>query len=789
MNLLANDLRLSIRRLLRSPGFALVAVTTLALGIGANTSIFSVVDAALIRPLPYPTADRVVRVYSPSFKGPSTVSPPDFVDWRADNTVFDEMGAYSEGSYALTGNGVAEELDAAGVTQDFFRVLRRAPELGRTFTADDEVPGVHVVVLSDGLWRRRFGADSGLVGRSILLDAVPYTVIGVMPADFEYPAGDVLWTPQPFTAHELATQRGAHYLSVIARLRPGATLDGARTEMLTIWTRLAQAFPTKDSDRGGQVVSLRESLVGKTGPALLVLWAAVGVVLLIACANVANLLLARAVTRQREMSIRSALGASRVDLIRASIADAVLLALLGGVAGVGLASWGVRALIAIRPDNTSIIAGATLDTRVLLVSLVISLGTGLAAGLLPTLQITPRRDVQRAKRVLAITELALAVVLLTSAGLLLRTFAALRSVDLGFQTDQRVTFDVALPDARYASQEKRAAFLVALTNALRALPGVHSVGATTGLPLSGYGYSMSAYALDGVHLSDDEQDRLSTQLRVATPGYFATMGIPLKSGRWFTDADRMGTQPVEVVNEAAAKLIAQGKTAIGHSITFGTTLGLGDNRVGGTIVGIVGNTHEKADLTTPVPPMIYLAHAQFPLDYWSIVASTASPSIAPMRAALEALDPDVPMFHPSTMAHLADEAVSQSRFVMLLLEIFATVAITMAMVGLYGVIAYSVGERTREIGVRMALGARAEQVLGLVIKDGVATGTIGVAVGLVGSLAATKLLQGLLFGVGTTDLLTLSVTCVLVGVATLAATWLPAWRASHIDPVVAIKSD
>jgi putative ABC transport system permease protein len=788
MNLLANDLRLCIRRLLRSPGFALVAVTTLALGIGANTSIFSVVDAALIRPLPYPTADRVVRLYSPSFKGPSSVSPPDFVDWRADNTVFDEMGAYSEGSYALTGNGVAEELDAAGVTQDFFQVLRRTPELGRTFTADDEVPGVRVVVLSDGLWRRRFGADSGLVGRSILLDAVPYAVIGVMPADFEYPAGDVLWTPQPFTAHDLATQRGAHYLSVIARLRPGTTLDGARTEMRTIWTRLARAFPDKDDERGGQVVSLRESIVGKTGPALLVLWAAVGVVLLIACANVANLLLARAVTRQREMAIRSALGASRGDLMRASIADALLLALLGGAAGVGLANWGVRALIAIRPDGASSIAGATLDLRVLLVSLAVSLGAGLAAGLLPALQIERRRDVQRAKRVLAIAELALAVVLLTSAGLLLRTFAALRSVDLGYQTENRVTFDVALPDARYESREKRAAFLVALTNALRALPGVQSVGATTGLPLSGYGYSMSAYALDGVHLSDESQDRLSSQLRVATPGYFTTMGIPLKSGRWFTDADRLETQPVAVVNEAAAKLIAPGKSAIGHSITLGTTFGIGTDRVGGTIVGVVGNTHER-DLTTPAPPMIYLAHAQFPLDYWSIVASTTSPSIAPMRAALEALDPDVPVFHPSTMAHLADEAVSRSRFVMLLLEIFATVAITMAMVGLYGVIAYSVGERTREIGVRMALGARAEQVLALVITDGIATGTIGVVIGLVGSLAATKLLQGLLFGVGTTDLLTLGVTCVLVGVATLAATWLPAWRASHIDPVVAIKSD
>jgi hypothetical protein len=300
---------------------------------------------------------------------------------------------------------------------------------------------------------------------------------------------------------------------------------------------------------------------------------------------------------------------------------------------------------------------------------------------------------------------------------------------------------------------------------------------------------MSAYALDGVHLSDDEQDRLSTQLRIATPGYLATMGIRLESGRWFSDADRLGTQPVAVVNEAAAQLIAPGKTAIGHSITIGTTLGLSDDRVGGTIVGVVGNTHERTDLRTPVRPMLYLAHAQFPLDYWSIVAATASPSIAPMRAALATLDPNVPLYHPSTMARLADEAVSRSRFVMLLLEIFATVAITMAVVGLYGVIAYSVGQRTREIGVRMALGARADQVLRLVITDGVVTGAIGVAIGLVGSLAASRLLRGLLFGVGPTDLVTFGVTCVLAGAATIAATWVPAWRASRVDPVVAIKSE
>jgi putative ABC transport system permease protein len=785
--LLAHDLRSSARRLIRSPGFTLVAVLMLALGIGANTSIFSVVDAALIRPLPYPAADHLVRIYSPSKKGRSSISPPDFVDWRADNTVFDGMAAFEAQAYALTGGGgMAEEVDAAMVTQDFFPVLGVSPALGRAFTANDEIPGVNVVVLSDDLWRQRFGGDSGVIGRSIVLDAVPYTVIGVMPRAFNYPAWALLWTPQPFTAHDLATQRGAHYLDVIARLRAGVTLTVARSEMQTIWTRLAQAYPTKDDAHGGDVVTIRQSLVGETRPALLVLWGAVGVVLLIACTNVANLLLARAVTRQREMAIRSALGASRLDLVRTSIVDAVLLAVIGGAAGVGLAGWGIRALLALRPDDPSI-AGASIDTTVLILSMAVSLATGLAAGLLPALQMEPRRDVQRAKRTLAIAELALAVVLLTTAGLLVRTFAALRSVDLGYATDHRVTFDIELPDARYDSPEKRAAFFVALTDALRALPGVRNAAATTVLPLSGNAFSMSAYSLDGVKLSDDDQDRLSTQVRISTPGYIASMGIPLESGRWFSADDRRETQPVAVVNEAAAKLIFPGASPIGHAITISTSFGLGPH-AGGTIVGVVGNTHDW-DLTSPVRPMLYLAHAQFPVENQSVVVWTSSTSATAMRTALAAIDPEVPLFHVSTMAHLADDAVARSRFVMLLLEIFAAVAITMAVVGLYGVIAYSVGARTREIGLRMALGAQRGQVLGLVIRDGFAIGAIGIAAGLVASLGASRLLQGLLFGVSPADLLTLTVTCLVVGAATLAATWLPAWRATKIDPVVAIKSE
>lgn len=787
VTLLGNDIRLALRRLIRAPGFALIAILTLALGIGANASIFSVVDAALIRALPYPDAEHIVRIYSPSKKGRSSVSPPDFVDWRASSTAFTGMAAISDGAYALTGHGPAEEVDAAGVTADFFSVLGVKPALGRTFTADDEIPGIHVVVLSDALWRRRFNADSGLVGRSIVLDAQPYTVIGVMPVGFEYPFGDAIWTPQPFTSHDLATQRGGHWLSVIARLAPNVTIPGAASQMQTIWTQLAREHPTQDDALGGAVMSLRRSIVGETRPALLVLWGAVGLVLIIACTNVANLLLARAVTRQREMAIRSAIGASRLDFIRASIVDALVLAFLGGAAGLVLASWGVRALVALRPDDHSI-AGASLDMRVLLISLGLSVAAGLAAGLLPALQMQPRRDVQRAKRILAIAELALAVVLVTSAGLLVRTFSALRTVDLGYQTDHRVTFDIEVPVTRYDSPDKRAAYFVTLMDALRALPGVHRVGATSVMPLSGNAFSMSSYALDGVKLSDDDMDRFSMQVRIASPGYIASMGIPLQSGRWFTADDRRGTQPVVVLNEAAAKMLFQGE-AIGHSVSIGTTFGLGPDRAGGTIVGIVGNTHEQPDLTAPVKPMLYFAHAQFPIESWSVVVSTTLPSVAPIRDAVRALDPDVPMYHLSTMAQLADDAVARSRFVMLLLELFATVAITMAVVGLYGVIAYSVGARTREIGVRMALGARQDQVLRLVIRDGFRTGVAGVAVGLAGSLAATRLLQGLLFGVSPVDLPTLLGTCMLVGLATLAASWIPAWRASQVDPVVAIKTE
>lgn len=783
MSVLALDLRSSARRMVRSPGFALVAVTTLALGIGANTSIFSAVNAALIRPLPYPDAEHLVRIYSPSKRGRSAVSPPDFVDWRADATVFDGMAAFESQAYALTGSGLAEEVDAAAVTQDFFPVLGVSPTVGRTLTANDEVPGVHVVVLSDGLWRQRFGADSAMVGRSIVLDGVPYTVVGVMPRTFDYPAGALLWTPLPFTSRDLATQRGAHYLDVVARLQAGVTIAGAQPAMQTIWSRLARAYPTKDDAHGGDVMALRRSLVGATRPALLVLWSAVGVVLLIACTNVANLLLVRAITRQREMAIRSALGASRLDLLRASIIDAVLLALAGGVAGVFVAGWGIRALLALRPDDASI-AGASIDTRVLLVSLAVSLGAGLAAGLLPALRM------QRAKRALAIAELALAVILLTSAGLLVRTFAALRSVDLGYATDHRIAFDVGLPDSKYDVPERRAAFFVAFSDALRALPGVRNAGATSVLPLSGNSYSLSAYAIDGSKLSDDEQDRLSSQIRLATPGYLAAMGIPLKSGRWFTAADRRETQPVAVINEAAARMIFPGRDPIGHTISIGTTFGMGNVQAGGAIVGVVGNTHEF-DVRSPVPPTLYFAHAQYPIHNETVVVWTSTPTanVAAMRAALAAIDPQVPMFHVSTMAHLADGAIARSRFVMLLLEIFAAVAITMAIVGLYGVLAYSVGARTREIGIRIAIGARREQVLGLVIRDGLAIGTIGVAVGLVGSLGTARLLEGLLFGVSPIDLLTFAVTCLLVGAATLGATWLPAWRATKVDPVVAIKSE
>ena len=809
MDTLALDFRLALRRLARTPGFTLIAAFTLAIGIGATTAIYSVVDAALFRALPYPAADELLRVYTPADGGGrSTVSPPDFVDYRSGSHSFRAMAAFTEESYALSGEGSAEQRDGAWVTGDFFTVLGVRPALGRPIGEDDAVPGgPPVVVLSDGLWRGRYGADLSLIGRTILINGVSRTVIGVMPPRFNYPTGADLWTPLRFSARELATQRGAHYLGVIGRLRRGVSVAEANADLAAIQARLAAAYPNTDNAGPAPVRTLRDSLVGDMRTPLLVLLGAVGLVLLVACANVANLLLARALRRQREFAVRTALGASRGRVVRGLLVEAVVLALIGGAFGVLLAVWGTKALTALHPGD-QLLASVTVDGRMLAITLALSTLCGLLFGLASALHVAPRQGVgaalagggrggsanasaQRAKRTLAVTEMALSVVLLTGAGLLLRSFLLLSAVDPGFVAQDRLAFSVSLPEARYDTPEKSAAFISELLSRLRALPDVHDAGVVSGLPLTGYLYSISAHDLDGRALENAESDRLSTQVRIVSPDYFRTMGIPVKLGRGITTADRHGAPPVVVMNEAAARLVFPGASPLGHQFIIGTSFGLERGRAGGEVIGVVGDTHD-AELDRNAAPTVYLSHDQFPVSSVSVVLrarSAPAALIGPARSILASLDPDIPLFEPRTMNDVVETSLNRQRFIATLLGVFAAVAALLAAVGLYGVIAYSVGERTREIGIRVALGAVRGDVMRLVLRGGLTLAVIGVLIGLAGSVVTTRLLGGLLYGVGPLDVTTLVLTTLLVLASALLATAIPAHRATRLDPVEALREE
>jgi len=808
METLAQDIRIAVRRLCRTPSFTFVAILTLTLGIGGNTAIFSVVDAALVRPLPYPAAGEIVRIYTPMSRDLATASPPDFVDWRAGARSFRGMAAIAFASYDLVGRAGAEEIDAANVTEDFFSVLGVRAELGRPLDERDARSGSeHSVVLSDAVWHREFHGDSSIIGQNVKLDGVPYIVVGVMPAEFEYPQGAELWTPQVFSSQELATQRGAHYLNVVARIREGVSIDQASADLRIIWAQLALKYPTTDVVRGGSVVPLRTTLVGDAKPALLVLIAAVGLVLLIACTNVANLLLVRALRRQREVLIRAALGASRYRQNLDIMAEALLLAVGGGIAGLGLAIGGTHVLAAIRPDDR-ILSTAVVDWRVLGVTLGLSVVTGVAFGLIAALQSSYDATissnlraegrsasvgigVRHAKRWLAVVEVALAVVLVTGAGLLLRSFLTLRSVDPGFVATQRVTFDVSLPDVKYDTPEKCAAMLAEFLGKVRALPGIQSAAATTGVPFSQKGYSMSMYAVDGHQLSTAEQDRLSTEVRRVTGDYFHTMGIPMRAGRSIAETDRAGAAQAVVVNEATAKLLAPGQTAIGHTVTIGTTFGLNRGRATGQIVGIAQDAKGVGLAAAPVPEL-YLSFDQYPADYASLIVHTTDQServISGVRQALDQIDPEVPIYHVHTMDDLLASSIARPRFLTVLVGLFAGVAVVLAVIGLYGVIAYGVGERTREIGIRIALGAQVADVLQGVLRDGFVLGITGLSIGLVASLGAVRGLRGLLYGIHPFDGLTFMLTSAGILAAVMLAAWFPARRAARLDPVQAIRSD
>ncbi|MGH9219223.1 MAG: ADOP family duplicated permease, partial [Vicinamibacterales bacterium] len=569
--MILQDLKYAIRALRAKPGFTTVTFLTLAIGIGGNAAIFGAVNAVLLRPLPYRDADQLVRIYKTSIKQPDriggTVSPPDYVDWRRDNSVFSEVAAYDGDSYPLTGHGAAEQLSAADVTGGFFAVMGTPPQLGRTITDGDDREGARgVVVLSHALWARRFGSNPGIVGQQLQIDGMSREVIGVMPAGFQFPLQAEFWIPFKFTAKDIETQRGAHYIEVIARLKPGTSLEAARSDMRGIAARLAQAYPRTNRDNSASVHPLRDGIVGNIRQSMFVLLGAVGLVLLIVCVNIASLVLIRAVGRGREMAVRVAVGANRASLFRGLLIESVLLGLLGGAGGLVLAYWAMGA-IAVLDTSVGIpmINQTRLDTSVIAFTLVVSVAAAILFGTMPAWQATAIGDVisrireeagstasdpkrQRMRSVLIVAETMLAVVLLVGAGLLTRSFSRLLSVDLGFNADAVQTFTVTLPGSRYGQPLQRQEFIDTLTSRIASNPAVESAGAVSALPLSGSSFGISTSTIDGRRLGDDEQDALTLQIRLVTPDYFKTMSIPVVRGRGFTATDRMSASSVAILN-------------------------------------------------------------------------------------------------------------------------------------------------------------------------------------------------------------------------------------------------
>ena len=807
---LAFDARLAMRKLLHQPGFTAAAVTTLALGIGANAAVFSVVNAALLRPLPYHNPDRIVKVYESARGHDWVASPPNFADWQRQAHAFTAMGAMYEDTPTLTGHGDPAPLSGAYVTQGFFEAMGVRPVRGHPFTAGEETYGqTDAVILSDGVWRRLFGSRTDVVGQTVQLDGVTRQIVGVMPPGFDYPDHSEVWLPLAFSDTALATQRGAHYLDVVARLRPGLTVDAATRDIDAVAKQLAAAYPRTNKDHGATVKSLRDSLVGASSRrALWILLGAVGLVALIACVNVANLLLARGAARQRELAVRTALGAQPRDLIGMALVESMLLALMGGAAAVLVGFGATRAMQAIRPATLTLFGQVGIDLRVLAFTFALSAITGLLFGLAPAVQSarvsrlhgtmqaggrggTMSRGGWRVRGVLVAGELALAMILLAGAGLLIRSFVRLQQVPPGFDAARVATFDLSLPDARYPTPETSHIFFDRLLAGVRGLPGVERAGGGTGLPLSGANYSITTHAIDGQTIPDADQP--STQIRIVTPAYFKTLGIPMVAGRAFTETDRTGAPGAVVVNQAAAKLLWKGANPIGHTIEIGTSFGLGRGRAGGEVVGVVHDVHDE-ELQTAPRPIVYLAHAQYPVGYLSIAAKTA-PGLDPerlataVRAQVRQLDPNLPVLGFSSMTRIVGQSVEDQRFAMTLLGIFAALALLLAAIGVYGVMAYVVGQRTREIGVRMALGASGPTVIGETVRRAAPAVVLGLAVGVVGALELTKLMTHLLYEVNPGDAGTFFVmTGALAAIAALSA-WLPARRASRVDPVIALRAE
>jgi putative ABC transport system permease protein len=807
MDTFFQDLRYGVRMLLKNPGFTAVAVIALALGIGGNTAIFSVVNAVLLRPLPYKDPDRLVYVWSAELSrgiNRSTVSLPDFRDWKQQAGSFEDMAGFFGANFNLSGGDEPLQIRGLRVTSSFFQVLGTNPALGRTITPVEEQFGNHrVVVLSLGLWTRVFGRDPKTLGRTLAINGEPYTVIGIMPGDFSFPNPQVeMWVPLAFPPGT-PINRNDRFLTVVARLKAGATFEQARTEMQTIAQRLGQEF-LENEGVGAILVALQEQLTGDARPALLVLLGAVGLVLLIACANLANLLLARAAAREKEIAIRSTLGASRDRVVRQLLTESVLLSAIGGTLGLLISVWGLDFLLTLGAQEITRIQDTRIDGRVLGFTAGLSLLTGLVFGLFPALQLSrpsllePLKEggrgsaqgvrSQRLRDLLVVAEMALALVLLVGAGLLTNSFYRLRAINPGFNRENVLTAQITLPFSKYRESHQRTMFFGQVLERLKTLPGVLSAGATMTLPLGEGDRYWTMLDFEGRPKPASREGVPTVAFFQVTPDYFRAIGIPLLKGRPFGDQDNGQSPLVAVINGTLSRRYFPNEDPIGKRIR----LGVEDTVPWLDVVGVVGDVALDR-LNEPPPPAVYTAHlqgVQGASGTMLLVLRTTSDPLgvaAAVREQVWSVDKDQPVANITTLERLASDALARPRFNTLLLAIFATLALVLAAVGIYGVLSYSVAQRTHEIGVRMALGAEHRDVLRLVLGQGIPLICIGIMLGLGGALVGARLLTSLLFGVRPSDPLTFILVALLLAAVALLACYLPARRAVKVDPMVALR--
>ena len=807
MRTLFSDLRYGLRLLRQAPGFTAIAICALALGIGANTAIFSTLDAIVLRSLPYHDPDRVVMVFEDSSSigfARNTPAPANYFDWKAQNHVFTDMAAVSGRNMSITGDGSPEQLRGYSVTPNFFSVLGVTPHIGRTFSVDEDRAGAQVAVISYSLWQRRFLGDPARINQPVMLDGMKYSVIGVMPRDFVFRdhERDFL-VPMHFTAAD-QQMRQSHFLAVVARLKSDASADvmlgRARQEMAAIAKRLEQQYPDSNYRTGAVVVPLKEDLLGKTRVALFVLMAASGCVLLIACANLASLLLARAVARKKEMAVRAALGAGRARLVRQMVTEATMLAVAGGSLGLVFALAGMRILARLVPNGLPDTAKPVLDPRLLLFTLALSLLTGVIFSVIPAIQ-AARASVNDALKqggrsgadtrgrntrdALVVIEVAAALVLLTGAGLMIQTMAKLRAIDLGFRADHLLTMRTAL-GPKYKDPVQVLDYVTRVLAQVKVLPGVENAAFGSTLPFASRGVTRG-YRIEG--LATDRNFSPDALFRVGTPYYLQTLGVRLIAGRLFKDSDTNAAAPVLIINETFARHYWPKESAVGHRIGFRSD----ETMAWATIIGVVADVHErgyelgmKPGIYTPITPLD---------DGWTpdslVIRTAGEPTLLTLavRRIIASVDPEQPVSDLRTMDELVDLDVADRQQQMTLLGAFAGLALVLASIGLYGVLSYAVTQRSREIGLRMALGASASSVIRMIVGRGLALTGIGLAIGLVTAWAATRAMKNLLYGVAATDPLTFAAVAALLGFIALIACWAPARRASRVDPIVVLREE